>query len=69
MPAGGGGIEQASPPPIGVMGESAGGNLAAVMCLLARGRGGPKIGHQALLCTEQAAALAQPTAGVTGSAG
>ncbi|HET7244268.1 MAG TPA: alpha/beta hydrolase [Streptosporangiaceae bacterium] len=40
---------QAAPPPIGVMGESAGGNLAAVMCLLARDRGGPKIGHQALL--------------------
>ena len=34
---------------IGVMGESAGGNLAAVMCLLARDRGGPKIGHQVLL--------------------
>jgi len=46
-PAGGTGL--ASPPPIGVMGESAGGNLAAVMCLLARDRGGPKISHQALL--------------------
>jgi acetyl esterase/lipase len=33
---------------IGVMGESAGGNLAAVMCLLARDRGGPPIAHQAL---------------------
>ena len=31
------------------MGESAGGNLAAVICLLARDRGGPRIGHQALL--------------------
>lgn len=31
------------------MGESAGGNLAAVTCLLARDRGGPKISHQALL--------------------
>jgi acetyl esterase len=31
------------------MGESAGGNLAAVMCLLARDRGGPRISHQALL--------------------
>jgi acetyl esterase/lipase len=40
---------QAAPPLIGVMGESAGGNLAAVMCLLARDRGGPKIGHQTLL--------------------
>jgi acetyl esterase len=39
----------ATPPRIGVMGESAGGNLSAVMCLLARDRGGPRIGHQALL--------------------
>jgi acetyl esterase/lipase len=35
--------------PIGVMGESAGGNLSAVMCLVARERGGPAIGHQALI--------------------
>jgi acetyl esterase/lipase len=34
---------------VGVMGESAGGNLSAVLCLLARDRGGPEIGHQALL--------------------
>jgi acetyl esterase len=34
---------------LGVMGESAGGNLSAVMCLLARDRGGPVIAHQALL--------------------
>src|SRR5215471_3523636 len=39
----------ATPPRIGVMGESAGGNLSAVMCLLARDLGGPPIGHQALL--------------------
>jgi len=44
-----GGSGQTSPPPVGVMGESAGGNLAAVMCLLARDRGGPRISHQALL--------------------
>ena len=31
------------------MGESAGGNLAAVICLLARERGGPSLKHQALL--------------------
>ena len=36
-------------PRIGVMGESAGGNLSAVMCLLARDRGGPPVSHQALL--------------------
>ncbi len=34
---------------IGVMGESAGGNLAAVVCLWAKERGGPQIRHQALL--------------------
>jgi acetyl esterase/lipase len=34
---------------LGVMGESAGGNLAAVVCLLARDRGGPAISHQALI--------------------
>lgn len=35
--------------PIAVMGESAGANLSAVMCLLARDRGGPAISHQALI--------------------
>lgn len=35
--------------PIGVMGESAGGTLATVACLLARDRGGPAIRHQALI--------------------
>lgn len=34
---------------IGVMGESAGGNLAAAVCLLAREQGGPAIHHQALI--------------------
>lgn len=34
---------------LGVMGESAGGNLAAVLCLLARDQGGPAIHHQALI--------------------
>jgi acetyl esterase len=34
---------------IGVMGESAGGNLAAAICLLARERSGPRIDHQALI--------------------
>jgi acetyl esterase/lipase len=40
---------EATAPRIGVMGESAGGNLSAVTCLLARDRGGPQICHQALL--------------------
>jgi acetyl esterase len=35
--------------PIGVLGESAGANLAAVMCLLSRDRGGPQLSHQALV--------------------
>jgi acetyl esterase len=35
--------------PLAVFGESAGGNLSAVMCLLARDRGGPEISHQTLL--------------------
>jgi len=35
--------------PIGVMGESAGGNLAAVTCLVARDRGGPRVSHQVLI--------------------
>jgi len=35
--------------PIGVMGESAGGTLAAVSCLVARDRGGPQVSHQALI--------------------
>jgi acetyl esterase/lipase len=35
--------------PVGIMGESAGGNLAAVVCLLARDRGGPAISHQVLI--------------------
>jgi acetyl esterase/lipase len=35
--------------PVAVMGESAGGNLSAVLCLLARDRGGPALSHQVLL--------------------
>jgi len=35
--------------PIGLMGESAGGNLSAVVSLLARDNGGPAIAHQALI--------------------
>ena len=37
------------PERIGVMGDSAGGNLAAVVALMARDEGGPLISHQALL--------------------
>jgi acetyl esterase len=35
--------------PLGIMGESAGGNLTAVTCLLARDRGGPAISHQVMI--------------------
>ena len=34
---------------IAVAGDSAGGNLAAALCLLAKERGGPKIAHQLLI--------------------
>ena len=34
---------------VGVVGESAGGNLAAAVCLMARERSGPHIRHQALI--------------------
>lgn len=37
------------PDRLGVMGDSAGGNLAAVVSILARDEGGPRIGHQALI--------------------
>jgi acetyl esterase/lipase len=42
-------VELGATGPIGVAGESAGGNLSAVTCLLARDRGGPAISHQALI--------------------
>ena len=35
---------------LAVAGTSAGGNLAAVACQMARDRGGPKVAHQVLLC-------------------
>jgi acetyl esterase/lipase len=35
---------------LAVMGDSSGGNLAAVLCLIARDRGGPRIGFQLLIC-------------------
>jgi acetyl esterase/lipase len=53
--------------PIGIMGESAGGNLSAVTCLIARDRGGPAISHQALIypatdMTKGPSATADPSA-------
>jgi acetyl esterase len=54
--------------PIGVMGESAGGNLSAVMCLLARDGGGPAISHQALLYPPTDMTMSSPSATVDASA-
>ncbi|MXZ95215.1 MAG: alpha/beta hydrolase [Acidimicrobiaceae bacterium] len=35
---------------VAIAGDSAGGNLAAVLCITARDRGGPPICHQTLIC-------------------
>jgi acetyl esterase len=42
------------PARVAVVGDSAGGNLATVVCMLAKERGGPRIAYQALLypCTD-----------------
>jgi acetyl esterase/lipase len=45
---------------ITVMGDSAGGNLAAAACLLARRRGGPKIARQILIYPTLDATLSTP---------
>lgn len=39
----------ADPTRLGIMGDSAGGNLSAVITMLTRDRGGPRLVHQALL--------------------
>lgn len=46
---------------IAVGGDSAGGNLAAVVCLVARDEGGPVIAHQALLYPGLDATLSYPS--------
>jgi acetyl esterase len=46
---------------LAVMGESAGGNLAAAVCLMARDRSGPTIRHQALLYPATDLTLASPS--------
>jgi acetyl esterase/lipase len=50
---------------IGVMGESAGGNLSAVTCLLARDRGGPPISHQVLIYPPTDMTAAHPATATT----
>jgi len=44
-----------------VTGDSAGGNLAAVVCQVIRDGGGPKISHQALLYPATDATMSQPS--------
>ncbi|HXW09742.1 MAG TPA: alpha/beta hydrolase [Steroidobacteraceae bacterium] len=47
--------------PILVVGDSAGGNLAAALCLLARDRGGPVIAHQTLIYPALDACMESPS--------
>lgn len=61
--------EHAAGAPVGVMGDSAGGNLAAALCLLARERKGPAIAKQVLLypildATLQSASVAYGSGGL-----
>jgi len=48
---------------LAVAGDSAGGNLAAVVCLLARDRGGPPIAHQVLIYPSTDGTLSSPSLG------
>ena len=50
-----------APGPVAVVGDSAGGNLAGALCLLARERGGPAIAHQTLIYPSLDATLASPS--------
>jgi len=47
--------------PVAVVGDSAGGNLAGAVCLLARERGGPPIAHQTLIYPGLDATLESPS--------
>ncbi len=42
-------VQNVNPPSLTVVGDSAGGNLAAALCMMARDRGGPKIDAQVLI--------------------
>ncbi len=46
---------------LGVIGDSAGGNLAAALALLARRRGGPALAHQTLICPVMEADFETPS--------
>lgn len=50
-----------APGPITVIGDSAGGNLSAALCLLARDLGGPAIAHQTLIYPALDLALESPS--------
>jgi len=50
-----------APGPVVVVGDSAGGNLAAALCLLARDRGGPAIAHQTLIYPALDATMESPS--------
>ncbi len=50
-----------APGPIAVVGDSAGGNLSAALCLLARDRGGPAIAHQTLIYPSLDATMESPS--------
>lgn len=50
-----------APGPIAVIGDSAGGNLCAALCLLARDSGGPAIAHQTIIYPSLDATLESPS--------
>lgn len=52
------------PARVGVCGESAGGNLAAALTLMAAQRRGPAVACQALLCPALDASMSQPSVGM-----
>ena len=58
----------ADPDRVAVMGDSAGGNLAAVVSLMARDRSGPAIAHQGLLYPATDLTMASPSIVENGSA-
>ena len=58
----------ADPARVAVMGDSAGGNLAAVVSLMARDRSGPRIAHQGLVYPSVDLTMSSPSIEVNASA-
>ncbi len=58
----------ADPTRVAVMGDSAGGNLAAVVSLMARDRSGPRIAHQGLVYPSVDLTMSSPSIEVNASA-